>query len=73
MNNPIRKAWEREMELLKKIFGSVPSEAEEDGPMEWDEAMEKPMVVPVKLDKGGKMEIKINHDRRPILGGQKVF
>lgn len=62
MKNPVREAWEREMQALKKAFGFVPPEAKEDGPMEWDEAMEKPLIIPIKLEQGGEIEIKINHE-----------
>lgn len=67
MENPIRKAWEREMQTLKKTFGFVPPEAEEDSPMEWDEAMEKPLIIPIILEQGGEIEIKINHEKRESL------
>lgn len=67
MTNPVREAWEREMEALKQSFGFVPPEAKEDGPMEWNEAMKKPLLVPIELEMGGEIEIKINHESHDAL------
>lgn len=60
--NPIKQAFRREMQELRNYFGEVPDEAE---PMEWEEAMERPLLVPIELDVGGEIEIKINHDKGP--------
>lgn len=59
--NPIERAFEREMERIRETFGTTPDDAE---PMEWEEAMSKPLELPIQLSAGGHIHIKINHDER---------
>lgn len=74
----LRERFERELEVLRDIFGRHSRQveiAEEDGPMSWDEAMSEPIIFPLKLDVGGEIRIKINHreSNGPLLGGEKVM
>lgn len=66
--NLLKEQFKREMQHLKDVFGCIPEEAE---PMEWDEAMERRLIIPIELDAGGEMEIKINHGT--MLEGGRVF
>lgn len=55
------------MQALKEGLGFVPPNVKKDGAMEWNEAMKKPLLVPIELEMGGEIEIKINHESHDAL------
>lgn len=64
IRNPVEEAFERELAKIRQFFGKGEEydRIKERGPMPWETAMERPLIVPIELDSGGEMEIRINHE-----------
>lgn len=62
----LEEKFEKELQILRDFLPTEPDElekAEEDGPMSWEKAMERPLLYGIELDVGGDIEIKINHNQ----------
>lgn len=62
ITNPVKEEFEHMIQQLEDFVGSSPEleKAKDEGPMEWEEAMSKPLILPIRLENGGKIEMVIN-------------
>ena len=76
LNRLLREEFERELEVIKKIFPDDPEQvevAERVGPMTWNEAMNEAVTIPIRLEAGGIIEMKINHRKTPFFEGGEIY